>query len=251
MRRTWLPVSAATRRLSNWAVAVASKRDCCWTKWWTAVAYVPVDISREHLQDGADRLNHVYAELDVLPVCADFTERIELPSFRREPRRCVVYFPGSTIGNFTREQSQELLHQIGEFCGERRWLTDRDRSAERPATIEAAYNDAQGVTDEFNLNLLHRINKELDGDFDLDAFHHRAVYVPSRERVEIFLVSDAAQTVTIGDDEFEFERGETICTEYSHKYTFTALPTWPPRRDSVACSWTDSRNWFAVLYLQL
>ncbi len=188
-------------------------------------AYVPVDISRTHLQQTADQLSEAYPHIEVLPVCADFTEQFDLPDPQRDsaPERdsthVAVYFPGSTIGNFQPAEVRKMLVRIAELCGSGGGLLIGIDLQKDVRVIEAAYNDAQGLTSEFNLNLLRRINRELDGDFDLEQFAHRAVYAVEPGRVEISLVSQRDQRVTIGGEAFDIAEGESIHTEYSYKYT--------------------------------
>jgi dimethylhistidine N-methyltransferase len=214
-----------------------------------AVAYVPVDISGEHLQRTARELARDYPRIEVLPVCADFTGHFALPASKRPATHSAVYFPGSTIGNFLPDHAADLLRQITRLCGKNGGLLIGIDLKKDPATIEAAYNDPAGVTAEFNLNLLARVNRELGANFDLDSFYHRARYNSQLGRVEIHLVSQAAQTVTIGDERIEFFADETICTEYSHKYTvdeFAAIAATAGL--SLHMQWTDKNRYFAVLH---
>lgn len=216
-------------------------------------AYVPVDIARNHLYQTAVALADDYVDLPVLPVCADFTQPFELPddllpAVAAADRR-VVYFPGSTIGNLEPAGADELLRQIAELCGAGGGLLLGIDLVKDVDVLEAAYDDARGVTARFNLNLLRRINRELDGDFDLARFRHRAKYNPRRRRVEIYLVSLARQRVEIAGETFELAPGEAICTEYSHKYDLDdfcgrALQAGLERRRH----WLDPRNYFAVVY---
>ena len=186
----------------------------------TAVAaYVPVDISLKHLQQSSDDLSRSYPALEVLPVCADFTAKFDLPMSRREPTHCAVYFPGSTIGNFEPREAMALLDRIAPLCGTGGGLLIGVDLQKDPGTLEDAYNDAKGVTAEFNLNLLRRINRELNGDFDLEQFKHVATYNSEQNRIEISLESLCDQVVTISGNTFDFVNGESIGTEYSHKYT--------------------------------
>ncbi len=214
-------------------------------------AYMPVDISREHLQKTADRLSQTYADLVVSPVCADFTEKFELPETRIEPTHRVVYFPGSTIGNFTPEAALEILTQIAQLVGAGGKLLIGIDLQKNTSTIESAYNDSVGVTAKFNLNLLHRINRELDGDFDTTQFEHAADYNERQGRVEIRLRSQCPQSVTVADETFQFDRGEEVRTEYSHKYTidgFAELASEVGFR-YLQC-WTDDDEMFGVLLLE-
>lgn len=213
------------------------------------VAYVPVDISLRHLEASATRIARAYPAIDVLPVCADFTQPFGLPDFPREPSHAAVFFPGSTIGNFEPDAARRLLRQIARLVGNGGGLVIGFDLQKDPRVIEAAYNDRQGVTAAFNLNLLHRINRELDGGFDADRFEHHAVYEDRAGRVSISLVSKVRQSVSIGDDAFRFEAGEAIHTEYSHKYT---LPQFQAMAASAGMGvhrvWTDPKQWFAVAH---
>ncbi len=214
------------------------------------VSYVPVDISRQHLQEAADRLSLAYPQIEVLPVCADFTKVFELPSSQQTPTHSAVYFPGSTIGNFQPDMAIEILSRIARLCGRGGGLLigiDLDKDT---PTIEVAYNDSSGVTAEFNLNLLHRINGELGGDFDLDQFEHYAPYNVEAGRVELYLVSRRDQSVTVGGESFKFRKGEAITTEYSHKYTIDSFAALAAEAGlTLRRDWTDDLNRFAVLHL--
>jgi dimethylhistidine N-methyltransferase len=213
------------------------------------VAYVPVDISRKHLQQTADNLARLYPDIEVLPVCADFTEDFELPTPQRVSNHNAVYFPGSTIGNFQAEAAQALLARIVQLCGCGGGLLIGIDLQKDIKVIEAAYNDAQGITTEFNLNLLNRINRELNGDICLDQFEHKAHYNDADSRIEMYLVSRCDQTVRVGERTFDIAAGDAIRTEYSHKYTIDGF-------DELAAAvgltlrqqWTDEDDLFAVLH---
>lgn len=221
-------------------------------------AYVPVDISGEYLQTTARELARDYPEIEVLPVCADFTRRFSLPRPANPPTRVSVYFPGSTIGNFQPDQAAGLLRKIAAQCGARNGDHDRDHGGglligidlkKDAAVLEAAYNDQLGATAAFNLNLLARINREIGADFDLECFEHRAIYNKAVGRIEMHLVSRRPQRVRVGGEAIMFSRGETICTEYSYKYEtaeFAALAAGAGL--ALDCEWTDAGRNFAVLY---
>lgn len=214
------------------------------------VAYVPVDISREHLQHTADDLATAYFETEILPVCADFTTDFELPCSRRTPTHSAVYFPGSTLGNFEPDAAYELLAGIGALCGSGGGLLIGIDLQKDIDVIEAAYNDAAGGTSEFNLNLLRRINRELGADIDLEAFEHQASYDIEPGRVEIRLVSQQTQEVRIGTECFQFNEGESIVTEYSHKYTIAEFEELARSAGlTMRRYWTDDREYFAVVHL--
>lgn len=216
------------------------------------VAYVPIDISEEHLLKTAEGLMAAYPEIEILPLVADFTKPFELPISEKTASHIALYFPGSTIGNFTPQQAGELLRIMSQTLGKQGGLLigiDLQKSAQ---VIEAAYDDAEGVTADFNLNLLTRINSELDGDFALDQFAHQAVYDEQNHRVEISIVSQADQAVAVGEHEFDFRAGEAIHTEYSHKYSIDGFAELAGKFGfRLHKYWTDDREYFAVLHLVL
>jgi L-histidine N-alpha-methyltransferase len=213
-------------------------------------AYLPVDIAREALQQSVADLTNRFPSLHVLPVHADFTEPLLLPETGDPRARRVVYFPGSTIGNFSPRAATNLLCTIAWLVGEGGGLLigfdlDKDESIVWPA-----YNDVQGTSAAFNLNLLERINRELGADFDLTAFSHRADYVRSRERMEMYLVCKEPQVVRIAGLEFPFDGGEMIHTEDSYKYTLDHFGRLTSRAGfTLAKEWLDPRSYFAVQYL--
>ncbi len=214
------------------------------------VAYVPVDISREHLRQSADSLNRAFPDLEVLPVCADFTVAFDVPESRVEPRRRVVYFPGSTIGNFSPPDAVSLLRVMAEECGRDGAVLVGVDLKKDPSVLERAYNDDDGLTAEFNLNLLVRANRELGANFNVNQFQHRALYTGEHDRIEMHLVSRVAQTVRVDGRDFHFRQGESICTEYSHKYDMERFRHLADRAGlAVTAFWTDSRKYFAVVYL--
>ncbi len=214
------------------------------------VAYVPVDISLDHLQHTARKLSVAYPHVEMLPVCADFTAEFELPVSRRRPTHSAVYFPGSTIGNFEPQDATRLLRRIAPLCGTGGGLLIGIDLQKDDSIVEAAYNDQSGVTAEFNRNLLHRINGELDADFAVDQFRHEAVYNQRLGRVEISLVSETDQSVEIGENVFSFSDGESILTEYSHKFTISQFAQVASRAGlSLRRYWTDPDDLFAVLHL--
>jgi len=213
------------------------------------VAYVPVDISREHLQQTADHLARLYPDIEVLPVCADFTEDFELPTSQHESTHNAVYFPGSTIGNFQVEAAQAMLARIVRLCGCGGGLLIGIDLQKDIKVIESAYNDNQGITAEFNLNLLGRINRELNGDICLDQFEHTACYNVADNRIEMYLVSRCDQTVRVGDRSFDIAAGEAIRTEYSHKYTIDGFAELAAAVGlTLRRRWTDEDDLFAVLH---
>ena len=212
--------------------------------------YVPVDISGEHLAITVRQLRSDYPDIEILPVCADFTRDISLPKSRQPLSHRAAYFPGSTIGNLQPPAAQELLEGIAKICGRGGGLLIGIDLQKDIDTIEAAYNDAAGVTAKFNLNMLGRINRDLGGEFDIDSFQHRARYDEIHHRVDIRLVSQRDQAVDVDGQTFQFEEGETIHTEFSHKYTIDTFADLANEAGFVLrASWTDSAEYFAVLHL--
>jgi dimethylhistidine N-methyltransferase len=219
------------------------------------VAYVPVDVSRSALEAAAPALRAAVPDLTVTPVLADFTEPFELPAPPRKPARSLVYFPGSTIGNFTPDEAVRLLRQLARNASPRKspsaplLLVGFDLQKDR-SLLEPAYDDARGVTARFNLNLLRRINRELQGDFSLSRFRHRACYDAEHGRIVMMVVSTRAQIVRVGDHSFAFDEGEPIRTEWSYKYTLPGISGLAARAGlGVKTAWTDARGWFAVALL--
>ena len=214
------------------------------------VAYVPLDISEDHLIKTAANLRKSYPAIEILPLVADFTEPFELPVASRKPSHAAVFFPGSTIGNFVPESAATMLNSIAGILGPNGGMLIGVDLQKDTAIIEAAYNDSQGVTDEFNLNVLHRVNRELGANFNIDQFKHKAIYNQDHGRVEIYVVSQCDQTVTLGEQAFQFSANEHVLTEYSHKYTIDGFVELANRAGfSLHKHWTDDQNLFAVLHL--
>ena len=211
--------------------------------------YVPVDISEEHLHDAAAKIRAEFPGLEVLPVVADFTRPFALPDPSVMPLRNIVYFPGSTIGNFTRDTAQELLGVMHQEAGEDGALLIGVDLQKDGDIIERAYNDSAGVTAEFNLNMLRHLNREFGADFDLESYSHSAEYNEAEGRVEIRLISSRLQTITIGGQEILVADGEAILTEYSHKYTPQGFAEMAEAAGfAVAKVWTDAEQLFSVQY---
>ncbi len=211
--------------------------------------YVPIDISREQLERSAERFRKTFPSLQILPVAADYLEPFELPLPRHLSSRSVVYFPGSTIGNFEPDDATEFLSRVVELAGEGGGLLIGVDLQKDRHVIEAAYNDSAGVTAKFNKNLLARINRELGADFDLAHWLHYAVYNPAEGRVEIYLISEIDQAVRIADRTFEFRAGEKILTEYSYKHTINGFIMLARQAGfDFGRVWTDDQRWFGVFY---
>ena len=213
------------------------------------VAYIPVDISRDHLLSTVSQLLQEYSGFEILPVCADFTQDFQLPKTDRVPSHYAVYFPGSTIGNFEPASASKLLCRISSMCGMDGGLLIGIDLKKDPETLERAYDDSDGVTADFNLNLISRIERELDSDIDVSDFEHHSFYNEDKGRVEIYVRSCTDQIATVEEEEFEFTEGELIHTEYSHKYTieeFSEIASESGFR--LHKSWTDEDNYFAILH---
>ncbi|QDV22618.1 L-histidine N(alpha)-methyltransferase [Aureliella helgolandensis] len=213
-------------------------------------AYVPVDVSREHLLQTVEGLERDYPGLQVQPIVADFTQQFELPDSIAE-ENVTVFFPGSTIGNLSALDAQRLLHQLTKLQHRRLGLLIGFDLVKDVRVLEAAYNDAAAVSDAFTLNVLHRINRELGGSFDVKQFEHHAFFNPEFSRIEIYLVSLCEQSVQVGDRVFQLGEGERILTEYSHKYSveqFSEMAT--TAGFEMQHVWTDSQDYFAVAYLE-
>ena len=214
--------------------------------------YVPMDISGEHLEEAAQRIAIEFPNLPVYPVCADFTQPFDLPTIEGMVRRRVAYFPGSTIGNFTKEQAVSVLTHICELMGAGGGLLIGVDLEKDPDVLKRAYDDDQGVTAEFNLNLLDRMNRELDANFDRDAFEHEAKYNEEKRRIEMHLVTDKPQKVRLDHTEIEFSPGESIHTENSHKFTEDSFAELAAQAGfKLVKVWKDDRAYFSVMYLEV
>lgn len=201
-------------------------------------AYIPIDIARCQLQRVAQQLQQQHPNLDVLPVCADYTADFELPTPEQDFANTTIYFPGSTIGNFAPEQAQQFLAKVArQACPAGSLLIGVDLRKDH-AILEAAYNDSAGVTAAFNLNLLHRLNDEVDANFNINAFTHDARFNPTTSAVEMHLVSTQQQTVQLNGNQFSFAAGESIHTENSHKYDLDDFA-----RLAAAAGWTRQNVW--------
>ncbi len=213
-------------------------------------SYIAVDISLGYLSRATATLAKSYPHLRIMPLCADFTKPFVLPKSAREGRR-VGFFPGSTIGNFAPEEARLFLHQAAAMLGENGGLIVGVDLKKDPIILEAAYNDTGGVTAAFNLNLLRRINRELQGNFDLRTFSHRAVYNAEAGRIEMYLDSARRQGVCVGDNAFSFDAGEAIHTENSYKYGVEEFQVLARSAGFVPVhAWTDRRKLFGVHYLR-
>ncbi len=217
----------------------------------TLAGYTAVDISRDHLKRSAEDLARLYPDIEIAAVCADYTRPFDVPSpnAKADARR-VGFFPGSTIGNFTPAEAVEFLRTAAKLLEGGDLIIGVDLKKDI-ARLESAYNDSEGVTAAFNLNLLARINRELSGDFIIDAFEHRAHYDPVAGRIEMHLISRRDQFVTVGGRRFDFATGETIHTENSYKYAIEEFREVAANAGfKVVGGWTDDENLFSIHYLR-
>lgn len=214
-------------------------------------SYVPIDISGDYLLDVVVGLEEDYPDMTLRPVIADFTQELTLPAKEMAVSRRVGFFPGSTIGNFTRQAAVAFLRNAAKVLKGGGLLIGTDLVKD-PAILHAAYNDQAGVTAAFNKNLLLRANRELGANFDLNHFAHHACYNPTARKIEMYLVSLARQTVRVAGETVRFAEGEAVHTEDSQKYTiegFTELAVeagFTPRK-----SWTDAHRLFAIHWLEM
>ncbi|ANX11342.1 dimethylhistidine N-methyltransferase [Fictibacillus arsenicus] len=212
--------------------------------------YVPIDISKDFLYQSARALSMEYPDLNVHAVSADYTAKFAMPKL--ESKRKVVFFPGSTIGNFEPHEMEEFLKQTADQLKPGGGLLIGVDLKKDHAVLNAAYNDKKGVTREFNLNLLNRLNRELLANFKLEDFSHHAFYNAEKGRVEMHLVSLKNQVITIGDVQIAFQEGETIHTENSYKFTIEEF-----HQIAAMCGfkskkvWCDERQWFSMHYLEV
>jgi dimethylhistidine N-methyltransferase len=214
-------------------------------------AYVPIDISRTALQQCAGELAAAYPQVKVAAVCADYSRSMDLPRIDGlQHARRVIYFPGSTIGNFTRPDALAFLRHAHALAGRGGAMLVGVDLKKDPARLHAAYNDAQGVTAAFNLNLLARINRELEGDFDLASFEHHAFYDATEGRIEMHLRSLRDQTVRVAGHTFTFRRFETMHTENSCKYSVDEFQQLAREAGfTPAHCWVDAEPLFSIHYL--
>ena len=216
------------------------------------VAYVPVDISREHLLEAASSLAEDFPDMAIIAVCADYTGPFTLPSLPGPAGKRIGFFPGSTIGNFEPDAAERFLANCADILGPRGEMLIGVDLKKDLSILDAAYNDRRGITAAFNLNLFERINRELDGDLDLDSFEHFAFYSESKGRIEIYIRSLVDQQAMIAGRRFQFAAGELIHTEYSYKYSVAEFRALAARAGfRPVDTWTDPAELFSVHYFRL
>lgn len=214
-------------------------------------AYVPMDISKDHLQLATEELAIAFPWLEIHATCTDYSREMRLPPSVPQGTP-VAFFPGSSIGNFDPDEAVDFLSSIAELVGPGGYLLIGVDLKKDKAILEAAYNDEAGITAQFNLNLLTRINHELGGDFDLSAWQHKALYNEQHGRIEMHLISRDEQIVSIDSTPFSFTRGESIHTENSYKYTREAFIKLAARANFQSDAlWVDAQQLFSVHLLSV
>jgi dimethylhistidine N-methyltransferase len=212
---------------------------------------LPVDVSQAQLAECSASLARDFAGVEVHPICADYTRDFTLPDPLPGPGPVTVFFPGSTIGNFEPEEARMFLQRLARLCGTAGGVLVGVDLKKAPQVLHGAYNDAQGITAQFNLNLLVRANRELGTGFKISQFRHQALYNAAAGRIEMHLVSRQSQTVPVDGRRFAFSKGESIVTEHSYKYTLEEFRQLAARAGfEAARSWTDAHHWFSVHYLR-
>jgi dimethylhistidine N-methyltransferase len=222
------------------------------------VGFVPMDISQEILEDSSKILSEQFPAININPIVVDFLNKEQIHNiFSALPakplvNKRVIFFPGSTIGNFDPDDAVSFLKQFADSLHTGDGLLIGVDLVKDTAILEAAYDDATGITAEFNANLLDRIDRELDAKFYLGSFNHRAIFNCKKSRIEMHLVSDNEQSVHIANNEFIFEEGETIHTENSYKYTVDSFSVLAKKAGfRLEKVWKDDDGFFSVNYFSV
>ncbi|MBT5912540.1 MAG: L-histidine N(alpha)-methyltransferase, partial [Rhodospirillaceae bacterium] len=209
---------------------------------------IPVDISKDQLIEATAELQTMYPDLKIIPIPADFTKPISIPKLSPAPANRVAFFPGSTIGNFEPDLAISFLQGVTDTIGPGGLLLIGFDLKKQTETLVAAYDDKAGITETFNKNILHRINTELGGNFDIQSFKHIARYNEKEGRVEMHLESQTNQSVSIKNTVFQFMEKETIHTENCYKFTETDFKALASKAGlSPVKAWNDNRRYFAVM----
>ncbi|HIF97378.1 MAG TPA: L-histidine N(alpha)-methyltransferase [Myxococcales bacterium] len=214
--------------------------------------YVPIDISGEILEESASAIVQRYPGLEVFPICADYLMPLQIPKLAKSVSRSVVYFPGSTIGNFRPEEALEFLNRVAHLIGEGGGLLIGVDLRKEPDVLRRAYDDSNGVTAAFNRNLLTRINRELAGEFPEEAFRHESFWNKDHGRIEMHLVCETACRVAVGAEFISFSAGESIVTEYAYKYEVGEFQSLASKAGfTPQAVWTDPEEKFSVHYFNV
>ncbi len=213
--------------------------------------YIPIDISADHLEKSIECLHEDYPNIDIYPITADYTKDFNLPHIKKSYKRKVVFYPGSTIGNFTRTKAKDFLIKISEVLGERGGLLIGVDLKKDITILEAAYNDKKGITAAFNLNILNHLNNQLNTNFDTTKFEHYAVYNKDKGRIEMHLISKEKQSVKLNGSIIGFEKDENILTEYSNKYSIEEFKELISDKFLLHKVWLDEKKLFSLQYYEV
>ncbi|MDH5444254.1 MAG: L-histidine N(alpha)-methyltransferase [Gammaproteobacteria bacterium] len=215
-------------------------------------AYVPMDISKTYLIEAASKLSDDYPWLEVHASCIDFTDKLHLPPILSEEAKKVAFFPGSSIGNFEPADAVHFMSDIANMVGEEGGLLIGVDLKKDKTILDSAYNDNQDITAQFNMNLLTRINNELNAEFDLASFEHNAFYNEKLGRIEMHLVSNMEQEVSVDDVLIKFDKGESIHTESSYKYSIAEFQKLAGKAGFESSEvWTDKKDLFSLHYFTM
>lgn len=214
-------------------------------------AYVPIDISESYVKGSASKLSQDYPDLKILPIIADYTGEFNLPEFNFNHENLVVYYPGSTIGNFSPSAAKQFLKKMANMCGSGSYLLIGIDLKKDKRILENAYNDQKGVTEKFNLNILDNLNNLIESDFETHKWGHKAFFNEDENRVEMHLVSREKQTVNLNGYSVSFSKGETIHTENSYKYSIDKFCELICEDYKIIESWVDKNDKFGVLLFRV
>ncbi len=214
-------------------------------------AYVPIDISEEHLQNSVNKLSKDYPELEIIPLCADYTRAINLPKIPKPYDHISTFYPGSTIGNFNPPDAKNFLRRVARLIGGNGGMIIGVDMKKDKKILEAAYNDSKGITAEFNLNILRHINDETGSDFKTENFRHHAFYNSAQGRIEMHLISLADQRINLNGSVLHLKKNDDILTEYSYKYTPEEFENLVSDFFDVRNVWIDENRFFSVQYLRV
>jgi dimethylhistidine N-methyltransferase len=214
-------------------------------------AYIPIDISAEHLRNSVKKLSEDYPNLDIIPLIADYTRGFQLPELNKPFDHIAAFYPGSTIGNFKPEDAKMFLWRIARLIGKNGGMIIGVDLKKDKETLEAAYNDNKGVTAKFNLNILNHINRKTGADFDMKKFHHLAFYNEDAGRIEMHLISNEKQNIQLNGTVIKLKENDDITTEYSYKYTLGEFEELINDFFEVRNVWTDDNKLFSLQYLRV
>jgi dimethylhistidine N-methyltransferase len=214
-------------------------------------AYIPIDISEEHLLNSVDKLSMDYPKLEIIPLHADYTRTIKLPELLMPYDHISAFYPGSTIGNFKPIEAKNFLRRVARLIGRNGGMIIGVDMKKDKKILEAAYNDSKGVTAEFNLNILCHINDETGSDFNTENFKHHAFYNSEQGRIEMHLISLSDQQINLNGTALHLKRGDDILTEYSYKYTPGEFEYLVSDFFEVRNVWVDENRFFSVQYLRV